>query len=291
MTKDKEDLTYKPLVSVALTTFNGKDFLKQQLDSILEQTYKNFEVVISDDGSDKDTIDILNDYINKDPRIRWSKNPLSRGFVTNSQNAISLCRGEIIVLCDQDDVWYPDKLEEHVKVYRDPNIGWAFNRFVITDDNNKEKGFIEDDLPDYFRHKTMLENTWGSCIGAAQTSYRAELIRSTIPFPTYVPAHDSWIQLAIYPAKPAFIPKILNTYRQHDGQQVGMVGLTDIEAIRKKETEAIANNRVYLWKLSFNTQLPVWKRLYFLNIYIAKQLRSLFRHMLGRSDSSLQDYF
>ncbi len=279
--------TYEPLVSIALTTFNGKNLLKEQLDSILKQTYQNYEVVISDDGSDQETIDILNEYAKRDPRISWSRSPLSRGFRPNTQNAISLCKGEIIVLCDQDDVWFENKLAEHVKAYEDPSVGWAYNRFVITDAENNPIGYIEDKMPDYFRHKTLLENAWGSCIGAAQSSYRAALAKKAMPIPSYVPAHDSWIQLAIYPAKPAFIPKVLNTYRQHNSQQVGMVDATDPEALRAREAKAISDNFDYLWKLSFNRQLTFTKRAYLFSAYMAKRIRSILRKLVGKNDSRL----
>ena len=87
---------FNPLVSIALTTYNGGKLIREQIDSLLAQTYTNFEIVISDDGSNEETIQILNEYAQTDPRVRWSRSPLGRGYVNNTQNAISLCKGEII---------------------------------------------------------------------------------------------------------------------------------------------------------------------------------------------------
>ena len=283
----KNDSHNEPLVSVALTTFNGKYFIKEQVDSILAQTYQNFEIVISDDGSDAETISILDTYSSSDSRITWSRSPLARGFVFNAQNAISLCKGEIIFLCDQDDIWFPNKIEEHLKAYQDPSVQWVYNRFVITDAENNPVGYMEDRLPDYFRYKNMLENAWGSCIGAAQTSYRTNILKSVMPIPSYAPAHDSWIQLAIYPAKPAFINEVLNTYRQHNNQQVGIVNATNPEAVRAREAEAIAGNFNYLSKLPWNKQLSLWKRIYFIFVYWIKCIRSFVRKLMRKSDSRL----
>lgn len=279
---------YNPLVSVALTTFNGGDLLRQQLDSILIQTYQNYEVVMSDDGSDEYTVGVLNEYCAKDRRFRWSRSTLSRGYIPNTQNAISLCTGEIIVLCDQDDVWFPDKLAEHVKAYSDPSVMWVYNRFVITDSENKEIGYIEDTMPDYFRHKSLLDNMWGSCIGAAQTSYRTHLIKSALPFPLFAPAHDSWIQAVIYPAKPYFINKVLNTYRQHNRNMVGLATSGDMEAIVKNETQAIADNYRRLLQYATAPQIQLWKKAFLIAVYCIKKIRYGIRRILGQTDSRIK---
>ncbi len=276
---------YHPLVSIALTTFNGKNLLREQLDSILAQTYQNYEVVMSDDGSEPETLAILDEFCAKDTRFRWSRSPLERGFRKNTENAISLCKGEIIVLCDQDDVWFANKLQCHVDAYRDKTVMWAFNKCVLTDAAGNNIGYLEDTLPDYYRHKTMLENAWGTCIGAAQTSYRAEVLRRAMPVPSYCPAHDSWIQLAIYPAKPFFINEITNTYRQHNHNMVGFSGVEDPELFRVREKLAIEGNFTYLKQLSTNPVLSLKKRLFFRAVYVAKRIRTFLRKLVGKTDS------
>lgn len=284
---EKSVQKYNPLVSVALTTFNGGYLIKEQVDSLLKQTYQNFEIVISDDGSDQETIDILNNYAKLDNRIRWSRSPLERGYRKNTENAISLCKGEIIFLCDQDDTWYQERLSLHVEEYSDPSVMWVFNRLVITDSENNPTGYIEDTLPDYYRHKSMLENVWGSCIGGAMTSYRSEIVKKAMPIPSYAPAHDSWIQLAIYPAKSKFINRVLQTYRQHDHNQVGMSAKPDKEALQKLELQAISDNYSRLLRYSKEKHLAVWKRLYFITVYFLKKLRYQVRRLLRKTDSKL----
>lgn len=267
------DKDYRPFVSIALTTYNGAELIREQIDSILAQTYPDFELVISDDGSDENTIAILDEYASKDNRVSWSRSPLERGYVKNTENAIALCKGEIIFLCDQDDTWYPEKVAAHVERYRDPSVSWVYNRLVITDAVGNEIGHLEDTLPDYYRHKTMLENAWGSCIGGAQTSYRAALVKSVMPADPYAPAHDSWIQLAINPARGTFINEILQTYRQHGSNEVGVRTFTREEEI-EREVRAIRENLRYLWSLSRNSRLPLWKRVFFFFAYIAKKTRA-----------------
>lgn len=278
---------YKPLVSIALTTFNGEEMLRAQLDSILAQTYQKFEVVISDDGSEQPTIEILNEFCARDERFRWQRSPLPRGYILNTQNAVSLCLGEIVVLCDQDDVWFPDKLAEHVAAYEDPTVMWAYNRFVITDENGEEIGYMEENYPDYFRHKSLLENIWGSCIGAAQTSYRTSVIRKALPFPSFAPAHDSWIQAVIYPAKPLFINKVLNTYRQHGRNMVGLANPIDGGILKEREAQAIADNYRRLIQYAKAPQMQVWKRFFLIFVFMFKKLRYGLRRLRGKTDSTL----
>ena len=276
----KTVLQYNPLVSIALTTYNGKEFLRKQLDSLLAQTYKNFEIVVSDDGSDNETIGILNEYVAKDGRIRWSKSPFQRGFVKNTENAISLCKGEIIFLCDQDDVWYKDRVMLHVNVYKDPSVLWVYNKLVLVDEHEKEIGFFEDTIKDYYTKERMklLYYTWGSCVGGAMTSYRASVLHKAMPIGKYAPAHDSWIQLAIFPSKSFFIDKVLQVYRQHGGNEVGWGKKQSLEEQGKKEQEAIFGNMRYLKYLPKNKHLQPWKRIFFYIVYKVKQIRRILRN-------------
>ncbi len=100
----------QPLVSIAMTTYNGEKYLSAQLDSILNQTYKNLEIIICDDCSTDDTRQILTNYSKKDSRIKLFFNDKNLGYSKNFQKAISLCTGNFISLSDQDDIWIPEKI-------------------------------------------------------------------------------------------------------------------------------------------------------------------------------------
>ena len=86
----------EPLISIALCTYNGANFLQQQLDSILNQTYKHIELVIVDDGSSDGTKDILKQYAAKYEQIKLYFNETNIGFNANFQKAISFCSGDFI---------------------------------------------------------------------------------------------------------------------------------------------------------------------------------------------------
>ena len=84
------------LISIAMCTYNGERFLNEQISSILEQTYRNFELVIVDDNSKDNTINIIKEYQSKDNRIKLFQNNKNIGFLKNFEKAISLCRGDFI---------------------------------------------------------------------------------------------------------------------------------------------------------------------------------------------------
>src|SRR5574344_1640995 len=99
------------LISIAMCSYNGERFIKEQIDSIIAQTYKNFELIIVDDGSKDNTIEIIKYYQSKDSRIKLFQNEKNLGFVKNFEKAITLCSGDFIALADQDDVWKKNKIE------------------------------------------------------------------------------------------------------------------------------------------------------------------------------------
>lgn len=103
-------MTKQPLISVVMCTYNGAAFLQEQLDSIIEQTYKNVEIVICDDVSTDNTIEIVNAYCQKDSRIKFYINEKNLGYNKNFENACRLASGEYIAFADQDDIWEIDKL-------------------------------------------------------------------------------------------------------------------------------------------------------------------------------------
>lgn len=100
------------MISVAMTTYNGEKYLREQLDSIMNQSVKVDEIIVCDDGSSDKTLDILKDY-----PAKVTVNCSTLGFKKNFKKAISLCRGDYIILCDQDDIWEDNKVEELKKQF------------------------------------------------------------------------------------------------------------------------------------------------------------------------------
>ena len=105
-------------VSVAMTTYNGEQFIRYQLQSILDQSRKPDEVVIFDDGSQDATVYLVRQFISENNLETWSiqQNPENMGYVRNFRRAMSSTTGDFIFLCDQDDVWHESKIEKMVAI-------------------------------------------------------------------------------------------------------------------------------------------------------------------------------
>lgn len=267
-------------VSVALTSSKSEQFLRQQLDSIINQTYKNFEICISHDECGDNTIEIIKKYSQKDPRIRWEYNRQQKGLLGNTQNSIDMCRGKIIFLCDHDDIWTPDRIQEHVNIYKNNlDISWVYNDSILIDTDNNQVGKLQDKIPEYFTKKRLrlLNFTWGSCIGGAHCSFLSTELKKCIPFPPFIMSHDSWIDLFLYPKKGFFIDKELLKYRIHSQNLSAWNKKYSHEEILTRENEAIKNNLMYLRELALCKQLSGEKRLFFLFVYIAKIVRGKLR--------------
>ena len=100
-----------PLVSIVIATYNGARYLREQLESVLTQTHKNLDVVISDDGSKDETLHIAREISGADKRVRIFSNDRRLGVTANFFNALSHCQGDFVCFCDQDDRWRLDKVE------------------------------------------------------------------------------------------------------------------------------------------------------------------------------------
>lgn len=221
-------------ISVALCTYNGENFIEQQLDSILNQTLKVDEIVVCDDISTDNTIKIIEEYSLKFPGIfKIYKNQYNLGSVKNFEKAISLCSGDIIFLSDQDDIWELNKVavfESYFDKNQHINV-LASNGYCITDENEILDKYTIWDVPQFFRDKniafdyfTMINFTANIATGASM-AVRKNFIKNIFPVPEIEGYHhDEWI--ALHGSKTNSF-EILNdklfSYRIHENQQVGGV--------------------------------------------------------------------
>ena len=117
-------------VSVAMAVYNGETYLREQLESILEQLGSKDEIVISDDGSADHTIEMIRSYASKDPRIRLVAGP-GRGTKQNIANALMQTEGAYLFLADQDDVWKPEKVKRVLEVFREKKCHMVVHDCVV----------------------------------------------------------------------------------------------------------------------------------------------------------------
>lgn len=184
------------MISVAMATYNGELYLRQQIESILNQTYKDIELIVCDDCSADETVRILDEYATHDARVKVYKNQANMGFRRNFERAISLCTGEFIALCDQDDIWEIWKLERELREIDGYDIVCTNSRIV--DEYGNDSGytmkdslgckFIPDDDPLLmFKHLLHQNFVQGSTLLG-----NAEFLKSCLPIPDGFEYHDWW---------------------------------------------------------------------------------------------------
>lgn len=202
-------------VSVAMATYNGEKYIRQQIDSILSQLGKNDELVISDDHSKDATISIVRGYMEVDSRVKLYMNN-EKGVTSNFDNAIKHTKNEIIFLSDQDDVWKPEKVETIKSYYeKHPNIHMIMSDITVVDND------LNPTIDSFYAYrgsrvgvlKNIIKNSY---IGCAM-SFRKELKTKILPIPRTVPMHDMWIGLVADMNRSALlIPEKLIYYRRHE---------------------------------------------------------------------------
>ena len=207
-------MEYFNKISISLASFNGENFIKKQLQSILLQLNKNDEVIIVDDCSTDRTIDEILSLF--DDRIKIYKNEKNLGIVASFNKAISLATGNIIFLSDQDDLWSNNKVGEVVRLFReDHDLTLVISDAALIDENDS---LIHDS---YFELRggfkaglisNLIKNKYlGCCI-----AINSKILPKVLPIPKNAPMHDIWIgNINNLYGKIFFINKPLVFYRRH----------------------------------------------------------------------------
>ncbi|TAM09132.1 MAG: glycosyltransferase [Nevskiaceae bacterium] len=215
--------TMKPLVSIALCTYNGSRFLREQLDSLLVQDYPQFEIVAVDDASSDDSFSILEAYARRDQRLKLHRNPHTLGFSKNFETVIHLCRGALIAPCDQDDVWSPHKLSSLQKAIGDAPMVYCDSELIDADGNSLHRHISDLRVLAPVRDPAAL--VFGTCVYGHAMLFRRELLNDALPLPTGM-SHDQWLScVAACRGTLQYCDEALVGYRQHGGALAGAVGL------------------------------------------------------------------
>lgn len=223
-----------PTVSVAMCTYNGERFLAEQLQSIQQQTRLPDQVVVCDDGSTDATRAMLEQFARSASfPVILRFNSKNLGVTRNFSQAISLCQGDFIALCDQDDRWHSSKLERLAQTLAaNPLAGFVCsNAALINQDGARKVGALWDRwrinpsmLAAQGPRERRLHLLRANCVTGATMMIRRDLTcQYALPIPpSWV--HDHWITLLceIIERPGCAIPDLLTEYRQHDGQVLGL---------------------------------------------------------------------
>lgn len=241
-------MTQTRSISVAMCTYNGEKYLAEQLRSIAGQTRPPSELVIYDDCSIDSTVFIIKEFLKSAPfdvkLIENTKNigSTKKGVTRNFESASRLCSGDYIALCDQDDIWLPEKLARLATLLEnDPQLGGAFSDAKLVDQQSRPTGARLSETSG-FSHKEQMKLEQGDALPIllAMTKvygctlmFDAGLLDKILPVP---PSwwFDAWFacMIAIH-SRLAFVAEPLFCYRIHPSQQVGATVPTFTERIRK----------------------------------------------------------
>lgn len=209
------------MISIAMATYNGEKFIREQLDSILAQTITDWELIVCDDVSTDSTIAIIEEYAKKDSRIQIHKNKVNLGFKRNFEKAIELCQGDYIALCDQDDIWYPNHLE--ILYNQIGNHSLSIGNSDIVDVNNKylNKRMSDTDgiyfIPKDTRKLIFREFFNANPFQGASMLLQSDFAKRCIPIPEEINYHDTWISTCACLADSLiYTYESITRYRQHD---------------------------------------------------------------------------
>jgi glycosyltransferase involved in cell wall biosynthesis len=165
------------MVSVCVATYNGSKYIKEQLDSILIQLTENDEIIVSDDCSTDNTLEIIREY--QDERIKIIINNGLKGHTYNFENAIKNASGDYIFFSDQDDVWLPGKVEKLLSLLE--NYSAVFSDAIVVDENLNplyNSFFVERRVG-----RGIIKNFFKNTYFGFGMAFRIDLIKYAIPFP------------------------------------------------------------------------------------------------------------
>jgi glycosyltransferase involved in cell wall biosynthesis len=204
-----------PLVSVLMTAFNRERYISEAIESVLASTYNNFELIIVDDCSKDNTVEIIKSYSNKDKRIRLFLNEVNLGDYPNRNKAASHANGEIIISVDSDDSIISNAIEHIVNLFRE----FPKSNFLTLNRDSFFKEETEISSNELIRRHFLVQSNLH--FGPGGTAIRVKFFNEIGGFPVaYGPANDMYYNINAALKTTVILCKLefLN-YRIHDGQE------------------------------------------------------------------------
>jgi teichuronic acid biosynthesis glycosyltransferase TuaG len=158
------------LVSIITPMYNSEKFINSTIESVLIQTYSNWEMIIVDDCSTDNSVKIVEDFIKKDKRIKLIKLTKRSGPAIARNTAIREAQGRFIAFLDSDDLWKPLKLEKQIKFMLENGIAFSFTAYDIIDDSNKLISTVK--VPEKVSFKDLLKDNPIGCLTAIYDTFK-----------------------------------------------------------------------------------------------------------------------
>ena len=219
----------KPLVSIALCTYNGEKYITGQLDSIINQDYPNLEIIIIDDKSTDDTVNILKSFQEKHNIIKLFVNQANIGFNKNFKKALDNCSAEYIAIADQDDIWFPEKISVLMNGIKDNLLFYHDSEYI--DESGIRSGKTTRSHHRFVNGDCSKNLLYYNCISGHASLIRKELINLTPKFSEKL-YYDWWLAYtAACTGRIDYTTEILVKHRKHPASSTGK-DKTDPKALR-----------------------------------------------------------
>ena len=238
------------LVSIITPSYNSKRFIKETIDSVLAQTYQDWEMIIVDDKSQDNSVEYIKNLIKDDHRIKLIELSENVGAAMARNKALEVVRGKYIAFLDSDDIWLPKKLEIQINFMQKKECPISFTSYQIIDENSNETNHIINTV-ESLNLKQYLKNT---IIGFSTSMIDRELIKDEIKFLNIRIRQDTnlWITLLKQGYKAYGINEVLVKYRVHSNS---------ISANKVKAAKGV-------WNLYFNIhKFGLIKSIYYFSFY------------------------
>ena len=239
----------KPNVSVITPVYNAEKFLKETIDSVLKQTYKDYDYLLVDDCSTDSSADIVKEYAENDNRVKYIKLKENSGAAVARNTGLEHAQGRYIAFVDSDDLWYPEKLEKQLTFMQENNEAFTYTKYEhITEDGEV---LSAPDFPERLNYSGLLKNTAIACSTVVIDrevigDFRMPLVRKGQDTAT-------WLKILRDHDYAYLVDEILNQYRGREG--------------------SLSSNKIDALKRTWNTyrnleNLPLPKALYYFTFYI-----------------------
>lgn len=244
------------LVSIIMPAFNAQSFLTLAIESVLAQSYANWELLVIDDASTDATASIVRSYALRDPRVRLLTNHHGKGVVGARNSGIDTAQGEFIAFLDSDDSWLPNKLTAQVALMRDSGCALSATAYRMVDAQDAPLGEVR--VPARIHYTDLLK---GNCIGCLTALYsRARLGKVYMPSGFHHEDYLTW----------------LGILREHGPA----AGLDDILALYRKHGQSLSSSKgraaVWQWRIYRDAlRMPLWQAAYY---FVNYAVRGVLKH-------------
>lgn len=233
-------------IAILLATYNGALFIQEQLNSLLSQSYPDWQLFIHDDGSTDNTPSILKEYASQHPRIHILNYPPTGGACQNFMSLLNQVDAPYYMFCDQDDVWLPDKIEKQMQLMLRSEQQYPNQPIIVHSDLHVVDGALQTICPSFWQYEHITperfqswENYAYGCLTTGCTMlFNHQAKEITLPIHKTTLMHDEWITLCTvaHNGKVIALPEPTILYRQHSTNTLGARDVNTIHSFKYRLT-------------------------------------------------------